>query len=314
MFIGPFSSGKSSFVNALLGENILPAANTPCTAVVTEISFKEGGGDSGKVFKRNNPDKYEDIDFDDLKQIINGPTGACGEVASYHHVELCLDVTEKESRKQFESFIDRIRIVDCPGYGSPYFANEDIIIDYIERSSFTFWMTPYNRIGGVEAEKHLGLIKKNTSTLIPLITKSDLVKTEEERDEIKETYYEQMSSFFCAREPHFISAVKFKEAVEYEKKMRKEGRTSDETLEKLRIESGIDWVGSAMQDCATQKKADSKKIDSLLFDLHDILSDVSRVAEKEKHYWESNLSKLGWNLEEKMNAIKLVWKMRLEEI
>ena len=153
MFIGPFSSGKSSFVNALLGENILPTANTPCTAFVTEISFKEGGGDSGKVLKRNNPDKYEDIDFDDLKQIINGPTGACGEVASYHHVELCLDVTEKESRKQFESFIDRIRIVDCPGYGSPYFANEDIIIDYIERASFTFWMTPYNRIGGVEAEK-----------------------------------------------------------------------------------------------------------------------------------------------------------------
>ena len=48
LFIGPFSSGKSSFINVLLGENILPTSNRPCTSVVTELTFVDGGGHRGK--------------------------------------------------------------------------------------------------------------------------------------------------------------------------------------------------------------------------------------------------------------------------
>ena len=230
MFIGPFSSGKSSFVNALIGEDVLPTSNTPCTAVVTEISFKEGGGDSGKIFKRDSPEKGEAIDYTELRKIINGPTGASGEVASYHHVELCLDINEKESRKQFATFINRIRIIDCPGYGSPYFANEDIINNYIEKSSFTFWMSPCNKSGGAEAENYLHNIKKNTATLIPLITKADLIVNNDDKDSIKESFYTHLSTFFKAREPHFISALRFKEALEYEKKLHKSNKTTDNTF------------------------------------------------------------------------------------
>lgn len=299
MFIGPFSSGKSSFVNALLGEDILPTANTPCTAVVTEIAFVEGGGDSGEIYKRDNPEKAESIEMEDLKKIINGPSGASGEDASYHHVKLCLDVTDKDSRKQFLPFVNKIRIIDCPGYGSPYFANEDIIIDYIEKASFTFWMTPYNKIGGAEAQKHLGLIKKNTSTLIPLITKADLISDEEEKENIKEDYYEQISSYFHSREPHFVSAIKFKEAINYERKMKKEGKVTDETFEELRIASGIDWVKSEMQNCATVKNTNEKKVDSMLFDIRGLLKDISGLAGKEKQYWEIELSEFGWNPSEK---------------
>jgi ribosome biogenesis GTPase A len=299
MFIGPFSSGKSSFVNALIGEDVLPTANTPCTAVVTEISFTEGGGDTGKIFRRNDPEKSEDVDYEELKKIINGPSGAAGEVASYHHVELCLDVTEKESRKQFTSFIGRIRIIDCPGFGSPYFANEDIINEYIEKSSFTFWMSPCNKIGGKETENYLRNIKKNTATLIPLITKSDLITDEDERESIKDSFYSQLSSFFKSREPHFISSFKFKEALEYEKKLQKENKPNDDKFEQLRIESGIDWVTSAMQDCATKKSSNMKKFESVLFDTRNMLKDLSDRAVAEKRHWQGKLEQLGWNSDEK---------------
>ncbi len=299
MFIGPFSSGKSSFVNALLGEDILPTANTPCTAVVTEISFVEGGGDTGEIYKRDNPERAEPIEIEELKRIINGPSGASGEVASYHHVKLSLDVTDKESRKQFTPFVNKIRIIDCPGYGSPYFANEDIIVDYIEKASFTFWMTPYNKIGGAEAQKHLSLIKKNTSTLIPLITKSDLIEDDKEKEEIKEAYYDQISSYFHSREPHFVSAWKFKEASNYEKGMKKAGKVTDDKFEELRIASGIDWVKSEMQNCATVKNTNEKKVDSMLFDIRGLLKEISDLAGKEKNYWEIKLSGFGWNTNEK---------------
>lgn len=37
--VGTVKNGKSSFTNALLGENILPISDIPCTAVVSEVKF-----------------------------------------------------------------------------------------------------------------------------------------------------------------------------------------------------------------------------------------------------------------------------------
>lgn len=39
--LGSFSRGKSTFINALLGEKILPSYATPCTAVINEIKWGE---------------------------------------------------------------------------------------------------------------------------------------------------------------------------------------------------------------------------------------------------------------------------------
>ena len=303
MFIGPFSSGKSSFVNALLGEDVLPTANTPCTAVVTEISFTDGGGDRGKIYYRNNPKEGHEIDFNELKKIINGPTGAQGEVAQYHHVELILDISESENRsKNFQSFIGLIRIVDCPGFGSPYFANEDIIVQYIERASFTFWMSPCDMIGGRTTEEYLKLIKKNTTSLIPLITKSDKITDKDEREKIKDEFIENLSTFFTTKgkitEPYFVSAFQFKEAQEYGKKSQMGDKSAEKKSKELYESCGIGWVFSAMHDCATEKKIDEKKVDSLLFDVPGILNEISLAANKEKGYWESKLKENHWNKEE----------------
>ena len=41
LVIGSFKNGKSSFINSLLGEEILPAYSTPCTAVINEIKYGE---------------------------------------------------------------------------------------------------------------------------------------------------------------------------------------------------------------------------------------------------------------------------------
>lgn len=38
---GQFKAGKSTMVNSLLGEEVLPAYSTPCTAVITEIEYGE---------------------------------------------------------------------------------------------------------------------------------------------------------------------------------------------------------------------------------------------------------------------------------
>lgn len=37
MVLGSFKRGKSTFINALLGDKVLPQAATPCTAVINEV-------------------------------------------------------------------------------------------------------------------------------------------------------------------------------------------------------------------------------------------------------------------------------------
>jgi GTPase SAR1 family protein len=41
MVLGEFKRGKSTFINALLGEEILPAYSTPCTAIINEVKWSE---------------------------------------------------------------------------------------------------------------------------------------------------------------------------------------------------------------------------------------------------------------------------------
>lgn len=39
--VGAFSNGKSTFINSFLGDEILPAYNLPCTAVINEVKYGE---------------------------------------------------------------------------------------------------------------------------------------------------------------------------------------------------------------------------------------------------------------------------------
>lgn len=41
LVMGKFSSGKSTFLNALMGQKLLPAKPTPTTAVIGEIVYSE---------------------------------------------------------------------------------------------------------------------------------------------------------------------------------------------------------------------------------------------------------------------------------
>lgn len=75
VFIGEFSSGKSTFANALLGENILPTAKSPCTSVITEVELvSDGQGHRGKIFYIDQKSSDDMPSFDDL--CSTGSSGA----------------------------------------------------------------------------------------------------------------------------------------------------------------------------------------------------------------------------------------------
>ena len=317
LFIGQYSSGKSTFVNALLGEHILPTAASPCTSVVMELSFKEGGGPKGKLFLRDGKVVEED-DIKTIMDLVNGPRGAVGRVMNIHHIELVFDITTVEDWESHPLTVLKnlgIKVVDCPGYNSPYLMREDAIEEYIQRASFTFWMSPADNFGGSFAESKLKDIKKKASALIPVITMSDKID-KAQRQQVTEDFAQYLAPLFPKyKNPRFVSAYKYFEAVELAKKLskdrnsisREETEKIQEKIDRLKEEAGLENIYGDMILAGEKKQVADAKIRSALFDLNELLKDMGKTVEKDLDYWKTEADKIGWSESDeykRLNEIK----------
>lgn len=311
LFIGPFSSGKSSFINALLGEDILPTSNRPCTSVVTELSFVNGGGHRGHAIRKDGEPTETEYDYNTLLKMVDGPTGAIGQSAAFHHIELKFDITQLpyESACLKQLCDAEVTIVDCPGYGSPYYSNEDVIEEYISKASHTFWVNPVDRMGGLSDFKKLSEIRKRTTTLIPIMSKADLIESESKRDEVRDSYAETIGSLFRSKDPIFCSAIKYRKGREIQKEIdhRKycglELQTKEQEMNILFEESGLSNVFAAVIDSASERSVTEAKVKSVYHDLDDLMTQVAKVTEREFCHWREELKKKGW-VDDKNTALE----------
>jgi replication fork clamp-binding protein CrfC len=122
MVLGDMKRGKSTFLNALIGENILPSDVNPCTALLTVLRY----GQEKKVtvhFKTDSNRTPESLDFESFKQKYTiDPTEAkaledSNQLAfpdvDYAMVEYPLEILEKG-----------IEIIDSPGLNDTEARNE----------------------------------------------------------------------------------------------------------------------------------------------------------------------------------------------
>ena len=184
LFIGRFSSGKSSFVNALMGRELLPTNSKPTTAVVTEVIFTDEGITRGEVCYDNA--STEQKSKAEILEIIQGKTTI--NLGSIHHVRITININDKEfeySSESFKPLVNKVVLVDCPGFDSPFGFPEDILYEYVEKASFTYYFLPKDDFGSFEEIERLKKIRKKTATLIPLISKSDKIESDDEKDNIR---------------------------------------------------------------------------------------------------------------------------------
>lgn len=69
LVIGEFKNGKSTFINSMLGDEILPAYPTPCTAVINEVKYGEKKR-AILFFKNPLPDNVSEKILDTVKQYM----------------------------------------------------------------------------------------------------------------------------------------------------------------------------------------------------------------------------------------------------
>lgn len=133
--IGQFKRGKSTLVNAILEDKILPVGIVPVTAVVTTIEY----GDKAATVHFDNG-IIKEIGFDEMSSYINEQENCDNHLGVSKVALYCPSPFLKKG----------LTFVDTPGVGSVHQKNSDAAYSYIKESDAVIFMlsvdSPINQI------------------------------------------------------------------------------------------------------------------------------------------------------------------------
>lgn len=117
--VGGFSAGKSTALNAFLGEDILSVAITPETALATELRYTEGQAYAQGVRENGENQKLSLDEFATLKE----------RASEFAYVRLYLNNTKLKD-------IEPLILVDMPGFDAPLELHNKAIMEYLARGIY----------------------------------------------------------------------------------------------------------------------------------------------------------------------------------
>ncbi|MBB6452302.1 small GTP-binding protein [Salirhabdus euzebyi] len=139
-FAGHFSAGKSTMINNIIGENILPSSPIPTSANLVKV--KSGNGYARVFYTHNPPVEYkEPYDLDTIKA-------------------LCKDgesITKIEISKQMSVLPKHVTIMDTPGIDSSNDADRVITESGLHVVDVLFYVMDYNH---VQSEVNLSFLRE----------------------------------------------------------------------------------------------------------------------------------------------------------
>lgn len=253
LVMGEFNQGKSTFINALLGEKILPSHAIPTTAVINIVKW----GEERKAvinFKFPLPLLGTNLSEDVRRHIAKFRGERVGplqvpytELESYVVIPDDLEsYSEEPPESPFHNvelyypsdlLRDGIEIVDSPGLNE-HDARNEVTMSYLFRTTAIIFLFDANKLA---LRSELNLIRRNINDdgldeLFMIVNKFDDVE-EEDRDAIRKRAYQQLADLTNKKEEgiFFVSA---REA------LRGKTRSSNEILE----ESGFPEMEKSLYD------------------------------------------------------------------
>lgn len=212
LVMGEFSSGKSAFVNVLLGEKLLPEGAVPMTALITEIYY----GKAKKVVMYPRPGKWKGG---------NAPfeiEPTLSEIKKYSTIDNMGGINKKEANRVdscFEKMVvywpldilkDGVTIVDSPGLNDP-FCNDYIVKNYVPKADAILFCVNGTKAYSAEDRKTLQMLNSNGfKNPIIVTTYFDVVTMGKGEQEIQEfinicnaKYINHTGKEFC----HYVNNV-----------------------------------------------------------------------------------------------------------
>lgn len=172
VLVGEFSAGKSTFLNALMGEKLLPSFTRETTATINYLRHKDRAenGEEGRVyFSDGTIEVLDKVDFETINKYVS--TESDMDVATkVEHLDLFLDSKFLEGN---------VTLVDSPGLNGTAEGHREVTEAQIEKSSASIFMFKADQPGSDTDFKFIGELKDRVNTIIFALNKIDQIKKSE---------------------------------------------------------------------------------------------------------------------------------------
>ncbi len=161
--MGEFNSGKSTFVNALIGEEVAPMGITPTTATINVLKY--GAERQGRVVYHD--DEVRDVAWADVPTLLKG-----------------LDAQEAKRIRVVEVLypletLQRVNVVDTPGLNSIHPEHEETARKFIAEADAVLWLFTVDQAAKATEGEALGKIKAAGKKILGVVNKIDRCAPEE---------------------------------------------------------------------------------------------------------------------------------------
>lgn len=235
--VGQFSAGKSTFLNALMGEKYLPSFQTETTATINFLkSIDDNEGKSQLVVKYKDGHEVvsEDVSKDNIEKYVSVKGGNVATTIEY--VTLYLN----------SKFLKGgVTLVDCPGLGGVLENHAEITRSQIKKSHAAIFMFNANQPGSASDFKALKSLKSQCQSTLIVLNQIDNIKESEQSvddviNNLKENYGKQFPNdplpeiWPIASYPALVS--RSKQNLDYHDRKDFTAKEKEEFLKKSRFE------------------------------------------------------------------------------
>ena len=164
--MGEFSAGKSTFVNALLGEAVAPMGVLPTTTTINV--FRRGPSGGGRVHYRDG--HLETLGADEIQKYLHGLDTS--EAAKIRHVEI-----ERTGARLGDA-----AVVDTPGLNALDAFHEQVARGFIDEADAVVWLFSATRSGAASEVGMLSSLRAGGRRVLGVLNKVDTLEPAEQQE------------------------------------------------------------------------------------------------------------------------------------
>ncbi|TAK86712.1 MAG: dynamin [Betaproteobacteria bacterium] len=171
--VGQFKRGKTSVINALIGEELLPVGVVPLTSIVTVLAY----GERLTIEVRYDDGRRERISRERLPEFVT-ETGNPRNEKRVSEVAIAYPSAWLKAG---------VRLVDTPGIGSVYEHNTDVAQRYLPKADAVLFLLSVEQPASQAERDYLKEVARLASRVFVLVNKADLVSEAELREALEFT-------------------------------------------------------------------------------------------------------------------------------
>lgn len=187
--VGEFSRGKSTFINALLGERVLPSSTKPTTTVISKISAGDRKEYSIHYRGKNKVDILEETDFINLVAKIHPPNEEDDrkKVKEYEkHIKYISSISYADIKYPSKVLIDGVEIIDTPGTNDCDQVREEITFSFLPKADAAIIILAAHQILSESEVDFLNerILANSIDNIFFVINHKDKLHSEEDEEKV----------------------------------------------------------------------------------------------------------------------------------